>query len=234
MMHAMEKEVSIARAAAAADRTIALFESVGLVPVVVLDKASQAVPLARALQRSGLPIAEVTFRTAAAADAIRAIAAEVPSVLVGAGTVSTVAQVDVAQAAGARFVVTPGFNRRVVERCLELGLPVVPGVNAPGFVEMALEFELRVLKFFPAEASGGVAMLKALAGPYGGVRFMPTGGIGIGNHESYLSLPAVLACGGSWMVEPRLVAAGDFAAVEALSREAVDLATRIRRAKAAA
>jgi 2-dehydro-3-deoxyphosphogluconate aldolase/(4S)-4-hydroxy-2-oxoglutarate aldolase len=207
---------------------------IGVVPVVVLEQRTHAVTLARALQRGGLPVAEVTFRTDAAADAIRAIAAEVPDVLVGAGTVSSVAQVEAARAAGARFAVTPGFNRRVVERCLEVGLPIVPGVNSPGFVETALEYGLDVLKFFPAEASGGVAMLKALAGPYGGVRFMPSGGIGPKNIESYLSLPAVFACGGSWMVDPKLLAAGDFRAVEKLAREAAELAARVRRAKAEA
>lgn len=200
----------------------------GVVPVVVLEKVPHAVMLARALVRGGLPVAEVTFRTAAAADAIRAMTDQVPEVLVGAGTVSTVQQVDAAVAAGARFVVTPGFNRRVVERCLERGMPVVPGVNAPGFVEMALEHDLRLLKFFPAEASGGVAMLQALAGPYRGVSFMPTGGIGPDNLERYLRLGAVVACGGSWMVDPRLVAAEDFDAVARLSAEAVALVARIR------
>lgn len=207
---------------------LAPIRQAGVVPVVVLQRVADAVPLAQALVRAGLPVAEVTFRTPAAADAIRAMVDAVPGILVGAGTVANAQQVDAACAAGARFVVTPGFNRRVVERCLERSLTVIPGVSAPGFVEMALEYELRVLKFFPAEAAGGLPMLKALAGPYRDVRFMPTGGIGPANLRDYLALPAVIACGGSWMVDPALIEAGDFAAVERLGREAVQIAAAAR------
>lgn len=203
-------------------------EELGVVPVVVLESAVDAVPLARALTRGGLPIAEVTFRTPAAVDAIRAMSEGAPEILVGAGTVSSAEQVDAAHAAGAKFIVTPGFNRRVVERCLQKQLLVIPGVSAPGFVEMALEYDLRVLKFFPAEAAGGLPMLKALSGPYGGIRFMPTGGIGPANLSSYLAQKTVIACGGSWMVEPRLIGTGDFGAIEKLSREAVQLAASAR------
>jgi 2-dehydro-3-deoxyphosphogluconate aldolase/(4S)-4-hydroxy-2-oxoglutarate aldolase len=195
-----------------------------LVPVVVLDRVDDAVPLGTALMEAGLPIAEVTFRTGAAAASIAALRSSLPGMRVGAGTVSSTAQLDEAIAAGAHFVVTPGFNPRVVERALSRGIPIVPGVNAPGFVEMALEFGLTTLKFFPAEASGGIAMIKALAGPYPGVRFVPTGGIGPANLAAWLAQPNVVACGGSWMVDPRLVAAGDFAGIARLTAEAVALA----------
>lgn len=195
-----------------------------LVPVVVLDRASDAVPLGTALMDAGLPVAEVTFRTGAAPAAIAEMRSRLPGLRVGAGTVSSAAQLDEAIAAGAQFVVTPGFNPRVVERALSRGIPIVPGVNAPGFVEMALEFGLSTLKFFPAEASGGIAMIKALAGPYPGVRFVPTGGIGPANLASWLAQPNVVACGGSWMVDPKLVNAGDFAGIARLTAQAVALA----------
>jgi 2-dehydro-3-deoxyphosphogluconate aldolase / (4S)-4-hydroxy-2-oxoglutarate aldolase len=210
---------------------VSQLEAAGLVPVVVLDDAGRAPGLARALVRAGLPVAEITFRTRAAGEAIRAMADQVPELLVGAGTLTSPQQVDEAVAAGARFAVTPGFNPRVVERCLERGLPVIPGVNAPGFIEMALAYDLRTLKFFPAELSGGIAMIKALSGPYGGVRFVPTGGIGPGNLAAYLQLPAVAACGGSWMVEPGAVAAGDFETVERATREAVAIVREARKRK---
>jgi 2-dehydro-3-deoxyphosphogluconate aldolase/(4S)-4-hydroxy-2-oxoglutarate aldolase len=170
--------------------------------------------LAKALLAGGLPIAEVTFRTAAAAASIEAIRRDAPAVLVGAGSVTTHPdQVREAVAAGARFIVTPGFSRRVVEACLAAGMPVIPGVNAPGFVEMGLEYGLDVLKFFPAEASGGAPFLKALAGPYPNVRFVPTGGVGLANLAEYLALPNVVACGGSWMVDPKLIDAENFEAI---------------------
>lgn len=212
------------------DAIASAIEAVGIVPVVVLRRAADAAPLARALIRAGLPLAEITFRTDAAAAAIAAIRKEAPEALVGAGTVAGPDQVREAADAGASFVVTPGFNRRVVEACLSLRLPVIPGVNAPGFVEMALEYGLRTLKFFPAQQSGGVGFLKALAGPYPDVRFVPTGGIGPETLASYLALPSVLACGGSWMVEPRLIEAGDFDAVERLAAEAVSVARKARAA----
>ena len=192
-----------------------------LVPVVVLESAKQAVPLARALVAGGLPVAEVTFRTAAAADAMRAIARDVPDILLGAGTVLTPAQVTAAHEAGAQFLVTPGLNLDVVKAAQALDLPIVPGVNNPGQVEQAMSLGLDVLKFFPAEVSGGVAMLKALSGPYRNVRFVPTGGIGAGNVADYLRLPNVLACGGSWMVDPARIAAGDFDEITRLTKEAI-------------
>lgn len=194
-----------------------------VVPVVVVHDAAAAVPTAAALEKGGLPVAEITFRTDAAAEAIRAIAAQT-SVLVGAGTVVRPEQVDAAVEAGARFVVTPGLSIRVVERCRELDVPVVPGVATATEVIAALDLGLELLKFFPAEAAGGVAALKALGGPFPGVRWIATGGIGAANAASYLALPSVAAVGGSWMVAPDLIAAEDFPAVTRLVREAVDLA----------
>jgi 2-dehydro-3-deoxyphosphogluconate aldolase / (4S)-4-hydroxy-2-oxoglutarate aldolase len=194
-----------------------------LLPVVVLDDPAQAVPLARALIAGGLPVAEVTFRTAAAAEAIRRIAAEVPGLLLGAGTVLTVEQVRQAHDAGASFLVTPGYNLAVVAAAQDLGLPIVPGINNPTGVEQAMADGLDLVKFFPAEPSGGVPFLKALGGPYAGMRFIPTGGIGPKNLGSYLALPTVLACGGSWMVEPALIRSGRFDEIIALTAEAVAL-----------
>ena len=194
-----------------------------IVPVVVLEELDAAVPVASALVEGGLPIAEVTFRTAVAADAIRLIAAET-DVLVGAGTVVRPEQVDEAVAAGARFIVTPGLSRAVVERCRELDVLVIPGVATATEVIASLDLGLDVLKLFPAEAAGGIALLKALRGPFPDVRFVPTGGIGAGNAASYLTLKSVAAVGGSWMVAPELVAARDYAAINRLTREAVEVA----------
>lgn len=208
----------------------AILKAVGaarLLPVVVLDREEDAAPLARALLEGGLPVAEVTFRTKAAAGSIRRIAEEVPGVLLGAGTVLTAEQVSEAAEAGARFIVTPGFNPKVVEAALDKGLPIVPGINNPTGVEQAMSYGLGAVKFFPAEATGGVPFLKALTGPYGEMRFVPTGGIGLKNLASYLALKAVLACGGSWMVDPELVRAGRFAEITTLTAEAVALAKSI-------
>ncbi|MFI0843123.1 bifunctional 4-hydroxy-2-oxoglutarate aldolase/2-dehydro-3-deoxy-phosphogluconate aldolase [Mesorhizobium sp. IMUNJ 23232] len=218
----------IASAERPVDRILPVIAAGRLLPVVVLERSQDAVPLARALVEGGLLAAEVTFRTAAAAKSITAIREAVPEILVGAGTVTSLAQLNEAVAAGAAFVVTPGFNPRIVGRCLEIGMPVVPGVNAPGFVEMAMEFDVDLLKFFPAEASGGPAFITALAGPYPGIRFIPTGGIGRKNLSDYLAVKTVIGCGGSWMVDPALTAAGDFAAVARLTREAVGLAKAAR------
>jgi 2-dehydro-3-deoxyphosphogluconate aldolase/(4S)-4-hydroxy-2-oxoglutarate aldolase len=195
-----------------------------LLPVLVVDEASDAVPLAKALAAGGLPVAEVTFRTEAAAEAIRRVVAEVPDALVGAGTVLTVDQVRAAKAVGATFLVTPGFNPAVVAAAADEGLPIVPGVNNPTGVEQAMAAGLSAVKFFPAEPTGGVPFLKALMGPYRAMRFVPTGGIGPKNLADYLALPAVLACGGSWMVEPSLVRAGRFEDVQRMTAEAVALA----------
>ncbi len=193
-----------------------------LVPVIALEDAAQADPLAEALVKGGLPVAEVTFRTAAAADSIRTMAAR-GDLLVGAGTVLTTAQADKARDAGATFIVSPGFNPKVVQHCLDQALPIIPGVSNPTDIEMALEHGLEVVKFFPAEAFGGLKTLKAMSAPYGNLRFMPTGGISPANVNDYLAFPKVIACGGSWMVKPELYADGNFAPVEAAVREAVKL-----------
>jgi len=205
--------------------------AIGVIPVIKLERAHDARPLGRALLEGGLPVAEVTFRTTAAPEAIRLLREEFPDLLVGAGTVLTTAQADAALASGASFAVTPGFNPRVVDHCLAKGLPIVPGVNSPSQVEQGLERGLALLKFFPAEASGGVKMLKALHGPYAEVSFMPTGGLEPAHLASYLALPYVAAVGGSWMVKEELLAAGRFAEVKALCAEAVRQVASIRVAR---
>ena len=194
----------------------------GIVPVVVLNKVSDAEPLAQALINGGLPCAEVTFRTDAAEASIAAISKKFPQMFVGAGTVLTTEQVDRAVGAGAKFIVSPGFNPKVVEYCLKKGYPITPGIMTPTELEMALGFGLDVVKFFPAEQSGGIAMIKAMAAPYGGVTFMPTGGVSPANLNDYLSFNKILCCGGSWMVKPEMIAAGDFEGIKALVRGAVD------------
>jgi len=172
-----------------------------IVPVVTLHDAAHAVPLAQQLLDDGFTCAEVTFRTAAAAAGIKAMTAAFPQLLVGAGTVLTRAQVDEAMAAGAKFIVAPGLNADTVRYCQQVGIPMLPGVMTPSEIEQGLALGLTHMKFFPAGAAGGVAMLRALSAPYGQVRFMPTGGISASNVDEYLSLPCVFACGGSWMVK---------------------------------
>lgn len=208
---------------------VGIFEELGrhrIVPVVVLDDAGQAAPLASALIEGGLPVAEVTFRTAAAADAIRVIAAR-GDVLVGAGTVLTAEQVDAAVAAGAGYVVSPGLSRAVVERCAHHGVPVLPGAVTATEVQAALELGCSTLKFFPAGTSGGPAAIRALAAPFGQVRFVPTGGVGAANLADYLSIPAVVAVGGSWMVPRAAIASGDWATIRDLSQAAVAAAAAV-------
>ncbi len=192
-----------------------------LVPVVKIENSKDAVSLGRALIYGHLPLAEVTYRTTAAEAAIRALTAELPELLVGAGTVLSIDQVRSAVDAGARFIVAPGFNPTVVDYCLENNICVVPGVNNPSQIERALERKLKVVKFFPAEASGGLPFLKAVAAPYGDIQFMPTGGINLQNLLSYLSFPRVIACGASWMVESSLTSAGNFEEIEKRTRAAV-------------
>jgi 2-dehydro-3-deoxyphosphogluconate aldolase/(4S)-4-hydroxy-2-oxoglutarate aldolase len=197
-----------------------------IVPVVVLEQVELAEPLAETLLKAGLDVIEVTFRTSAAAPAIRKIAARFPEMLQGAGTLLDADQVRKAVDAGARFAVAPGLNERVVEAARAAGIEAVPGVMTPSEVEKAMSLGSRTLKFFPAEQAGGVAMLKALEGPYGhtGVRFIPTGGINAANMRSYLERPSVVAVGGSWMVEKKLIAARDWRRIEELTRAALAVA----------
>lgn len=196
-------------------------ELLGIVPVVKLDDAKDALPLAKALIDGGLPVAEITFRTNAAESAIRQITEAYPQMLVGAGTVLTIDQIERAIDAGAKFIVTPGFNREIVEYCVERDIPITPGCPTTSDIEAALSLGLDVVKFFPAENLGGIKMIKALAAPYVGVRFMPTGGINTGNLNDYLTCDKVLACGGSWMVKDSLITAGKFDEIERITREAV-------------
>ena len=197
------------------------FHEVGVVPVVVLEDAKDAVPLAQALVEGGLPCAEVTFRTAAAEESIRLMAEKFPEMLVGAGTVLTTEQVDVAVKAGAKFIVSPGFDPEIVDYCLKKEIPVLPGCISPSEVAQAVKRGLKTVKFFPAEQAGGVAMIKAMAAPYTGIKFMPTGGINAKNLEDYLSFDKIICCGGSWMVKGDLVAAGEFDKITELTKEAV-------------
>ncbi len=199
-----------------------------VVPVVEVARVQDAVPLARALLEGGLPCAEITFRTASAAQAIEAVATSVPEVCVGAGTVLDKTQAKAALAAGASFLVAPGFDPAVVEFALESDVPIVPGVCTPTEIGMALARGLSLVKLFPAEAAGGVAYLKALAAPYGNVRFVPTGGIGPDNLAAYLAIRQVIACGGSWMVKKDLVAAGAFDAIRELALQARAIAAAAR------
>jgi 2-dehydro-3-deoxyphosphogluconate aldolase/(4S)-4-hydroxy-2-oxoglutarate aldolase len=196
-----------------------------ILPVVVLDDAAKAEPLRAALVNGGLRCAEITFRTGAAAESIKIMAAD-PDMLVGAGTVLTPEQVDRAVEAGARFVVSPGFGPNVVRRCQELGVPVFPGIATATEIQMALEVGVTTVKFFPAEQLGGVAMVKALAAPFRDVRFIPTGGVTTANLSGYLAEPAVLAVGGTWMVASGLLAAGDWAEVTRRTLAAVEGAAR--------
>jgi len=200
----------------------------GVVPVVVLDDVKDAAPLAKALVEGGLPCAEVTFRTAAAEESIRIMATEYPDMFVGAGTVLTIEQVDRAVVAGAKFIVSPGFDPEIVDYCLEKEIPVFPGCITPSEVAQAVKRGLKVVKFFPAEQFGGVATIKAMAAPYVGLKFMPTGGVSAKNLESYLSCDKIIACGGSWMVKGDLVKAGKFDEIKNLTEEAVKLAASIR------
>jgi|AntAceMinimDraft_8_1070364.scaffolds.fasta_scaffold33230_1 2-dehydro-3-deoxyphosphogluconate aldolase/(4S)-4-hydroxy-2-oxoglutarate aldolase len=193
----------------------------GIVPVVKIEKSEDALPLGQALLAAGLPLAEITFRTSAAEVSIKNLTKELPELLVGAGTVLTVDQVKRALSAGARFIVSPGFNPQVVDYCVENDIPVTPGINNPTQIEMALQRGLKVLKFFPAETSGGLAMLKSMSAPYPDVRFIPTGGINPENLCAYLSNSKVHAIGGSWMVKAGLISSGDFSEITRLTKEAI-------------
>ncbi len=200
----------------------------GIVPVVVLNRVEDAEPLAGALITGGLPCAEVTFRTDAAEESIRAIARKFPDMFVGAGTVLNIEQVDRAIGAGAKFIVSPGLNPKVVEYCLKNNYPITPGIMTPTELEVALGFGLDVVKFFPAENAGGLKMIKAMSAPYTMMKFMPTGGINATNVRDYLACDKILACGGSWMVKGDLINAGNFAEIERLTKEASEIVKEIR------
>jgi 2-dehydro-3-deoxyphosphogluconate aldolase/(4S)-4-hydroxy-2-oxoglutarate aldolase len=198
-------------------------EKIGIVPVIKIDDAEKAVPLAKALAAGGIPCAEITFRTAGGEEAIRRINAAVPGILLGAGTVLTTDQVDRAIDAGAKFLVSPGFNPKVVAHSIRRGIVIVPGCSTPTDIEQALEAGLWVVKFFPAEQAGGLEYIKAVAAPYTQVRFLPTGGINQNNIAKYLAYDRIIACGGSWMVKEDMINAGDFETITALCKEAVQL-----------
>lgn len=196
-------------------------QKLGIVPVVVLNNVEDAEPVAKALCEGGLPVAEVTFRTDAAEGAIKVMAEKFPEMLIAAGTVLTTDQVDRAVNAGAKLIVSPGFNPTVVKYCIDKGIPVCPGCNNPSAMESAMELGLEVVKFFPAEQSGGIKAIKAMAAPYVNLKFMPTGGVNSGNINDYLAFDRVIACGGSWMVASDLVKNKEFDKIKELTREAV-------------
>ena len=204
------------------------FEDFGVVPVVVLDDVKDALPLAKALTEGGLPCAEVTFRTEAAEESIKVMAEAYPDMVVGAGTVLTIEQVDAAVKAGAKFIVSPGFDPEIVDYCLKKEIPIFPGCVTPSEVAQAVKRGLKVVKFFPAEPAGGVAMIKAMAAPYHQLRFMPTGGIGTQNLKDYLEFDKIICCGGSWMVKADLIKNGEFEKICKLTKEAKALAKSIR------
>jgi putative KHG/KDPG aldolase len=194
-----------------------------VVPVIALDHAEDILPLADTLAQNGLSVAEITFRSPAAEEAIQLLRQQRPDFLIAAGTVLTSEQVFQAKNAGADFVVTPGFNPKIVQLCQDLGLPIIPGANNPMAIEAALELGIETVKFFPAEASGGVKMIKALLGPYAQLKMMPTGGIGLQNIQDYLAIPNVVACGGSWFVEKTLINAKNWSEINRLTQEVVTL-----------
>jgi len=205
------------------NKTLEKIGELGLVPVVKIEKAEDALPLGKALLDGGLPIAEITFRTSAAEESIKVLNKELPDLLIGAGTVLTVEQVKKATSAGAQFIVSPGFNPKVVDYCVENNIPITPGLNNPTQIEMALERGIQVVKFFPAEASGGLPLLTSMSAPYSGIKFIPTGGVNPNNLTAYLANQKVHACGGSWMVKPDLISSGNFTEITRLTREAIAL-----------
>ena len=203
-------------------------EQFGNVPVVVLEDDKDAALLAKALCDGGLACAEVTFRTAAAEESIRIMTEKYPEMLVGAGTVLTTEQVDRAVAAGAKFIVSPGFDPEIVDYCIEKGITVTPGCVTPSEVAQGVKRGLKVLKFFPAEQFGGVATIKAMTAAYVGIKIMPTGGINPKNVREYLACDKIFACGGSWMVKGDMIKAGEFDKIEAMTKEAVEIVKEVR------
>lgn len=197
-------------------------QALKVIPVIALDNAEDIIPLGKVLSDNGLPAAEITFRSEAAVEAIRLLKQSQPHMLIGAGTVLNGQQALEAKQAGASFVVSPGFNPNTVKACQKIGIDIIPGVNNPSTVEAALEMGLTTLKFFPAEASGGLSMVKSLVGPYGDIRLMPTGGITASNIGDYLAIPQVLACGGTWMVDKKLIENKDWDTIAQLTRKIVE------------
>ena len=193
--------------------------------LIAINRAEDAIPLGKALVENGMPCAEITLRTECAIQAIRIMRKEFPDMLIGSGTVLTNEQVDASIEAGVDFIVSPGFNPRTVQYCIDKDVAIVPGVNNPSLVEQAMEMGLRTLKFFPAEPSGGTAMLKALTAVYP-VKFMPTGGVSLKNVDEYLSIPSVLACGGTWMVPTNLIDEGRWNELGKLVRDAVEFVSK--------
>ncbi len=204
--------------------------NIGIIPVIKINDSGKAASLAEALKRGGIPCAEVTFRTSEAATAINKMTDAADGMIIGAGTVTTIDQVDEAILSGARFIVTPGFNEKVVEYCLKKGISVIPGVFTASEIGKALEYGIEIVKFFPAEQSGGIAVIKALSGPYKGIKFVPTGGITEMNINNYLSLDCVAACGGSFIAEPQLVDSGKYDEIEMICKRTVNkiLAFRLK------
>jgi len=203
--------------------TLTQIHSIGIVPVIAISDIEKAVPLARALLAGGIPCAEITFRTTEGAECIRRIATEVPEVLIGAGTVLRTDQVDQAIEAGAKFIVSPGFNPKIVSYCIKKNIPITPGCSTPTDMEAAIEFGLEVVKFFPAEQAGGLPYIKAVAAPYTSLKFLPTGGINAENLGKYLTFNRVIACGGSWMVTKDLIDRADYPEITRLCKEAVHI-----------
>ena len=199
------------------------FKEFKIIPVTTINNLNDAIPLGKALIEAGLPVIEVTFRTETAAESIKKLTKDLPNLFVGAGTVLKIEQVKKAVNAGAQFIVTPGFNPKVVDYCVEQKIPIIPGVNTPTMVEWALERGVKVVKIFPADLSGGPKMLKSLAGPYPDMKFMPTGGINNDSLNKYLELPNVIACGGSWIVRKDLISEGKFEEIKKLTKDALSL-----------
>jgi 2-dehydro-3-deoxyphosphogluconate aldolase/(4S)-4-hydroxy-2-oxoglutarate aldolase len=208
--------------------TLAALGRLGVVPIMRIERAEDAEPVGRALLAAGLPCAEITFRTPAAAEGIARMSAACPELLLGAGTVLTLEQAEAAVAAGARYLIAPGFDPELVDWCQARDIAVLPGVATATEITMAVKRGLRVLKYFPTEVLGGIAMLKALSGPFVGVKFAPTGGINAKNLADYLALPCVFACGGSWMVDGKLIAAGQWGEISRLAAEAREIVKRVR------
>ncbi|MBR6896798.1 MAG: bifunctional 4-hydroxy-2-oxoglutarate aldolase/2-dehydro-3-deoxy-phosphogluconate aldolase [Lachnospiraceae bacterium] len=210
------------------DKVFEKFTEVGIIPVVVLNDAKDALPLGKALMEGGLPAAEVTFRTAAAEESIRIMAQNFPDMLVGAGTVLTVEQAERAVAAGAKFVVAPGLDEEVVQYCLDNDIPVCPGTQTASEMMKALKMGLTKVKFFPAENAGGLKMIKAIGAALTALKFMPTGGINATNVREYLASDKIFCCGGSWMVKGDLIKAGEFDKITQLVKEAADIVKEVR------